>query len=67
MPSNSSLDHGLVAIVLIALSTVVGFFISLETDNLGVLTTWFWVGVGLAGIYLLSTIANSLDQLRTDS
>ena len=66
MPSNSSANHGLIAIVFVGLCTSIGFWMFMETDNVGFLTTWFWVGIGLAGIYLLTIIANSIDRRNTD-
>ena len=64
MPSSSSPRHGLVAILFIGLSTLIGFWASVQqTSDLATVRAWFWIGVGLAGIYLLTGIANNLDEL----
>ena len=63
MPSDSSIDHGQIAAMFVVLCTAIGFWLFMQTDNVRMLTTWFWAGIGLAGIYLLTTIANTLDEL----
>ena len=64
MSSSSSPRHGLVAILFIGLSTLIGFWASVQhTRDLATVRAWFWIGVGLAGIYLLTVIADNLDEL----
>jgi len=67
MPSSSSSHHGLVAILCIGISTVIGLFAGLVAHDMGIVSTWFWIGTALAVTYLLTVIANSLDQLNTDN
>lgn len=51
----------------IVFSTAIGFWAAVQhTNDLATVRTWFWIGLGLAGVYLLAAIADSLDQLRTN-
>ena len=62
MPSHSPGQHGAIALFLIGICTAIGFLIYQEVNTIGVISTWFWVGIGLAGIYLLSIIAENVDR-----
>lgn len=63
MRSNSPGQHGAIAVLLIVFCTAIGFWIYTEGNDMGVVNTWFWAGIGIAGIYLLSVIAETLDQV----
>lgn len=62
MPSQSPGQHGAIALLLIGICTAIGFWIYQEVTDIGVISTWFWAGIGLAGIYLLSVIAENAEQ-----
>lgn len=63
MGEKSPGQHGAIAVLLIVFCTAIGFWIYTEENEMGVVNTWFWAGIGLAGIYLLSVIAENLDQI----
>ena len=67
MPPNAPPQHGLVAFLFIGLCTAIGFWAYLQGNDLGVVHTWFWIGTGLAGIYLLAVIADNLLHHKTQS
>ena len=62
MSSNSSPRHGVIAYLLIAVCTAIGFWVFWQGNDIGILRSWFWIGIALAGIYLLTVIAENLDQ-----
>ena len=64
MSSRTSPHHGLVVLIFIGLCTAIGYYVSVQfTGDVGSVKTWFWIGIGLAGIYLLTVITNNLDQI----
>jgi len=63
MSSKMATNHGTPVLALLGGCIVVGVVVGGVSDNVGTLVTWFWVGIALAGIYLLTTIANSLDRI----
>lgn len=67
MPSDTSSNHGIVVFLFVGLCTVIGLYAAWEGTDIGILVTWFWAGIGLAGIYLLTIIVNTLEELQKTS
>ncbi|SNR32166.1 hypothetical protein SAMN06264855_102276 [Halorubrum vacuolatum] len=64
MSPNTPANHGVPVLALLGGCLAIGIFVGGVSDDVGTLVTWFWVGIALAGIYLLTTIANSLDRIQ---
>ena len=66
-PDNAAARTGLGAMILIGLPTIIGLWLAMSvTDDVGTALTWFWIGVALAGVYLLVSIANSIATLGSN-
>ena len=66
--SNPPIKNALVVAAAIFSSTFIGVWGFIEvTDSLGTVATWIWIGIGLAAVYLLYDIANSVKELGYES
>lgn len=64
-PTDSSANNGSVALLFMGMCTVIGIGLTTQvTNDVGTMIHWFWVGVGLAAIHLLTIITNNLEELR---
>ncbi|MFC7072499.1 Mn2+/Fe2+ transporter [Halovenus rubra] len=67
MLSESPPRYGVATILIIGSCSLIGLLGSIEqAGETGPLKTWLWIGMGLAGLYLLTVIANGVDQLNPD-
>ncbi|WP_247002300.1 Mn2+/Fe2+ transporter [Halosolutus gelatinilyticus] len=63
--SNPPVKNILVVSAIILVSAFVGLWGAIEfTNSLGTVTTWMQIGIGLAAVYLLYDIANSVKELE---
>ncbi|MFA9428117.1 Mn2+/Fe2+ transporter [Natronorubrum sp. A-ect3] len=65
--SNPPIKNVLVVSAIVLVATVVGSWGVSATDSLGTVVTWIWIGIGLAALYLLYDIANSVKELNYNS
>jgi hypothetical protein len=67
VPAESFPHHDVATILIICGCSLIGLWgATLQAGEVDTLKTWLWIGLGLAGLYLLAAIANRVDQLDLD-